>query len=340
MPKKMNRAEPDHSRLIAALRQAGLIGPTDPVLRPLAGGVSSELFLVEEPGRPLVVKRALAKLRVRDDWYADVSRNRVEQAYLRLVSGLMPQSVPRVLFSHPADGWFAMEFLDGTFANWKTLLLQNQAEAAHARRAGEILGRIHRATWGDPAVARAFATLENFRQLRLEPYLETTARRVPDLAALLRAEQERLSRTALALVHGDFSPKNILISPGRFVLLDAEVGWFGDPVFDTAFLLTHLHLKGLVHSADPGPLLALIPAFWAAYAAALGARADADLERRIVRLLLCLLLARMHGKSPVEYLPDPVQREFVTEFVRTHLPRPPERIAEITTAWHAALRRR
>lgn len=309
------------------------------MLRPLTGGISSEILQVDDDGRQFVVKRALAKLRVRDDWYADVSRSRVEQAYFRRVDAIVPHSVPRVLFSHPTEGWFAMEFLGDSFANWKDLLLQKRAEPGQARRAGEMLGRIHRATWGDAALAREFATLENFRQLRLEPYLETTARRLPEFAALLRTEQVRLAQTALALVHGDFSPKNILLSPNRLVLLDAEVGWFGDPVFDTAFLLNHLHLKALVDGASPEPLLALVPAFWDAYSAALGKRADAELERRNVRLVLCLMLARVHGKSPVEYLSAIAQHQFVTEFVRTHLPNPPAQIAEITAHWREGLRR-
>lgn len=336
----MNQPSSDFSAIIAALRAAGLVRTATPALRLLSGGVSSEILHIDDgDGRQLVVKRALAKLRVRDDWFADVSRNRVEQAYFCRVGEIAPGCVPRVLFSHATDGWFAMEYLGGDFANWKTLLLEKNPDPAHARRAGELLGRIHRATWGDAAVAREFATLENFRQLRLDPYLETAAARVPELAELLRAEKERLAGTALALVHGDFSPKNILLAPDRFVLLDAEVGWFGDPVFDTAFLLNHFFLKALLHAADPAPLLELVPAFWNAYALALGPQADAALESRTARLLLCLLLARVHGKSPVEYLTQTAQHAFVTDFVRAHLPRPPAQIAELTAAWRAGLRR-
>jgi hypothetical protein len=101
-------------------------------------------------------------------------------------------------------------------------------------------------------------------------------------------------------------------------VLDAECAWFGDPAFDTAFLLTHLHLKALLHPHA----LALVPAFWSAYVAA----CVQDLEERTVKLLLCLLLARVHGKSPVEYLSE-AQRAFITRFVLTHLPNPPHSLA-------------
>jgi len=325
--------------ITASLRRAGLVHGAEPVIEPLTGGISSEILHIKDGDREFVVKCALAKLKVRDDWFADVSRNQVEDNYLRRVGMIAPGSVPRVLYSQPDEGWFAMEFLGGDFVNWKSELLSNRAETAHAKRAGEILGRIHAATWGDPEVAQEFATLKNFRQLRLEPYLETTAERVTDLAPLLRDEKERLAQTALCLVHGDFSPKNILISPDRMVIVDAEVGWFGDPVFDLAFLLTHFHLKALWQETDPEPALLLVPVFWQAYTNALGSHASADLESRTARLVLCLLLARVHGKSPVEYLTQTSQRDFITAFVRQHLPQPFPTLPLLTASWQEGISR-
>jgi len=327
------------SDLIHQLRRAELVQSEHPVLHPLTGGVSSEILQVQDGDRSFVIKRALAKLKVHDDWFADVSRNQVEENYLRRVGAIAPGSVPRVLHSQPDEGWFAMEFLGGDFVNWKSELLANRAETAHAKNAGKILGQIHAATWGDPQIAQEFATLKNFSQLRLEPYLETTAERVTDLAPLLRDEKERLAQTALCLVHGDFSPKNILISPDRMVIVDAEVGWFGDPVFDLAFLFTHFHLKALLHATDPEPALSLVPVFWQAYTTALGSHADADLESRTTRLVLCLFLARVHGKSPVEYLTETRQRDFITAFVRLHLPRPFPTLSLLTASWQEGISR-
>ncbi len=153
----------------------------------------------------------------------------------------------------------------------------------------------------------------------------------------LLAEAEWLAKTQLALVHGDYSPKNLLVSADRLVVLDAECGWFGDPAFDTAFLLTHLHLKALLHARNPAPLLALIPAFWSAYRIAAGPHVDAALEQRSVRLLLCLLLARVYGKSPVEYLGTPVQRDFITDFVLDRLRTRPVDLSSFTASWRAGL---
>lgn len=321
----------------ASLRRAGLINDQDPVITPLTGGVSSDILKIQTGERAFVVKRALEKLKVRDDWFADVSRNQVEENYLRRVGAIAPGSVPRVLHSQAGEGWFAMEFLGDGFVNWKSELLANRADPMHAKRAGNILGRIHGATWADPLIAKEFATLKNFRQLRLEPYLETSAERLPELAALLRSEKERLAQTALCLVHGDFSPKNILISPDRMVLVDAEVGWFGDPVFDTAFLLTHFHLKALLHSDHPDTILENVATFWKSYVSSLGTQANADLENRTVRLTICLILARVHGKSPVEYLSGDKKREFITAFGHQHLPSPPTRLSSLTALWRDGL---
>lgn len=309
-----------HSDLHPRLQAAGLIAGEAHVT-PLTGGVSSDIVLIESSQGKLVVKAALEKLRVKDDWFADVSRNRVEQDYFEYAARVVPEAIPRILGG--GDGWFAMEYLGNDLHNWKSDLLTGMIEIEYAKLAGEVLGRLHAAFWNDPVARDRFATLSNFHALRIEPYLLTTASRVPEAAEFLRNEAARLAQTQLALVHGDFSPKNLLVGPQRLIVLDAECGWFGDPAFDTAFLLTHLHLKALLHPQA----IRLVHAFWSVYTATLGR----DLEQVTVRLLLCLLLARVHGKSPVEYLSDE-QRAFVTRFVLMHLPNPPS-LAALTDSW-------
>jgi molybdopterin-guanine dinucleotide biosynthesis protein A/aminoglycoside phosphotransferase (APT) family kinase protein len=322
--------------LLPALRAAGLVDGPAPRLTPLGGGVSSDIFLVEDGPARFVVKRALARLRVRDEWRADVGRNRVEQDYLAYAAAAVPGAVPRILHADPEAGWFAMEFLGGELRNWKTELLAGRADPGTARLAGETLGRLHAASWGDPRARDRFATLRNFTDLRIEPYLLTTAARVPEVRGILEEEAARLASTGLALVHGDYSPKNLMVAPGRLVVLDAETAWFGDPAFDAAFLMNHLHLKALLHATAPGPMVALAAAAWAAYARALGPRAGADLEARTVRLTLCLMLARVRGKSPAEYL-DEGRGRLVADFACRHLPNPPATMAALSREWLAAL---
>ena len=163
-----------------------------------------------------------------------------------------------------------MEFIGLEFANWKELLLGGLCRATHAAQAGEILGTIHRRTAGDAEVARKFKTTADFRQLRLEPYLLTTGARHPDLREFFESEAGRLAATHEALVHGDFSPKNIMISDTRMVVLDCEVAWYGDPTFDVAFLLNHFFLKALHHAPTDHGLEKMVAAFWQAYSVGAG----------------------------------------------------------------------
>jgi aminoglycoside phosphotransferase (APT) family kinase protein len=322
-----------HLHLIGQLRSAGLLKSDAVRLTALPGGVSSEIFLVESESGRFVVKQALARLKVRDEWVADVGRNAIEQAFIRLVARIEPAAVPRLLAADAKAGWFAMEYLGPQFINWKTRLLAGHADPGTAYRAGVVLGGIHRETWSDSATAEKFATWPNFYQLRAEPYFETSARRVPDLAPQLLAEVRRLQTAAIALIHGDFSPKNMLVSADRFVVVDAEVACFGDPAFDAAFLLTHLLLKASLHPARAEEFLELGKVFWAAYGRVLKQFMTPELEARTSSLALCLLLARIHGKSPVEYIADQARSDFVTGFVRALLPKPPVALDELFERW-------
>ncbi|MBP6506374.1 MAG: phosphotransferase [Opitutaceae bacterium] len=320
----------------AALCAAGLIGVNEQVeLLPLTGGVSSDIMRVRTTtGRQFVIKQALAKLKVKAAWFANTDRNRVEQAYFAYTATLVPSMVPQLL--HSGDTWFAMEYLDDGFMNWKTELLAGRANLTSAKLAGAFLGQVHRASWDNAAVRTEFATDKNFHDLRIEPYLLTTGLRLPALQSLFEVEAKRLGGSKQALVHGDYSPKNMLVSTDRMFVLDAEVAWFGDPAFDLAFLLTHLHLKILVNVSNSAPTYALIPTFWDRYCTTLGKAADAALEGRTCRLILMLMLARVHGKSPAEYLSTD-QQQTVTDFASAGLLDLPRRLSALTTAWMTAL---
>ena len=292
--------------------------------------------MTDGPGR-FVVKRALPKLNVRDDWFADPGRNSVEHDCLAYLDRIAPGSVPRVLFHDAEAGLFAMEFLDERFANWKTELLLGVAREEDAAGAAKLMGTIHAQSWGDSEAEARFQTWPNFFALRIEPYLITTGSRHPKLKSLFEEEAERLRRTALALVHGDFSPKNILVSRERLVLLDCEAAWFGDPAFDAAFLLNHLLLKALHLPAGRDDYLRLALVCWSEYRAGLAERFDRNLSSRIGRLLLMLMLARVDGKSPVEYIVEEKKKELVRDFVGRMLPPGALAMEEIMDNWRRSL---
>jgi aminoglycoside phosphotransferase (APT) family kinase protein len=303
----------------------------------LSGGVSSEIWLVSDGPERFVVKRALPKLKVRDDWFADPARNRIEHDCLAYLDRIAGGSVPRILFHDAEAGLFAMEFLDERFSNWKTDLLHGVARDGDAVRAAQLMATIHGKSWDDSEVHGGFQTWTNFFALRAEPYLLTTGSRHPKLRSLFAEEAERLGRTALALVHGDFSPKNILLNRERLLLLDCEAAWFGDPAFDAAFLLNHLLLKALHQPSWREDYLRLALVFWSEYRAGLAARFDENLASRIGRLLLMLMLARVDGKSPVEYIVQEPKKEFVREFAGRLLPASAFAMEEIIDNWRRCL---
>lgn len=300
------------------LAAAGLAGPGPLAIEPLTGGVSSDIVRVTlADGRRLCAKRALPKLKVASDWQAPPERNHFEAAWLRRAGRIVPGIAPAVLAEDKANGILLLDYLPPEdFLLWKAELLAGRAAPATPEKVGDALGRIHAATFGDTAVAAEFSTDQLFDALRLDPYLRTLAARQPALAEPILACLEATRTTRLALVHGDVSPKNILVAraDGHPVLLDAECAWYGDPAFDAAFCLTHLLLKALhVHSLAavlPGQAMALF-ATWIRH---LPAAARPDAARRTAVLLPCLMLARIDGKSPVEYL-DTVEQDRIRHIV-------------------------
>ena len=322
---------------LATLRRDGVLRNPDATLTPLTDGVSSEIFCVDDGGDRFVVKRALAKLRVKDEWLADVGRNRYEQLYIAYVAKILPEAVPALRPGSNDRGYFAMELLGPEFSSWKQQMMRGEVQVNDALRAASILGAIHARSASDSEAERLFDTTANFIQLRIDPYLITTGKRHADLQHLFDAEAERLAATRVCLVHGDFSPKNLMVSPARMVLLDCEVAWYGDPAFDLAFLLTHFLLKGLYHAPRPLGFDAMCKAFWQHYVEIAGKAIDTEaLEPRVARLLQMLLLARIDGKSPIEYLREE-QRIWARAFARSRIQAGATSLQDVVESWFAQL---
>ncbi|MHB8493927.1 MAG: phosphotransferase family protein [Casimicrobiaceae bacterium] len=321
------------------LRRRGLVqSDADARWTPLAGGVSSDIWRVDLPDRTLCIKRALPQLKVTQPWFAPIERNAYEWAWIGFASAHCPAAVPAPVASDPWQGIFAMEFLDpGHYPVWKRLLLDGTVSRQTAAQVGAILARLHAASAGDPDIARRFATDAIFQAIRLEPYLLATAARHSDLAARLQAVAQRTAQTRVALVHGDVSPKNILIGPRGPVFIDAECAWYGDPAFDAAFCLNHFLLKCIARPQWSQAYLGCYGAFGEAYLGGATWEPSAGLEARIASLLPALTLARIDGKSPVEYLDDERDQQRVREFARPLVADPPARLDEVLARWRTML---
>jgi len=326
---------PPPPEILDALRRMGLLAAgATPSGEPLAGGVSSDIWRIDLPGGAVCVKRALAKLRVAADWQAPVDRNLYEARWMRHANAAVPGAAPALLGQDATSGALAMRYLSPVdHPLWKDRLRAGHADPDFAGAVAERLVRIHAATAADPVVAAAFPTDAIFYAIRLEPYLLAAARAHPDLTSQLQALVATTQANKRALVHGDVSPKNILAGPAGPVFLDAECAWWGDPAFDLAFCLNHLLLKCLWTPRAQEGFLACFAAMVGRYRAGVVWEPVDALEARVAGLLPGLFLARVDGKSPVEYITAEADKERVRRVARALLRTPPARLEAIRQAW-------
>jgi 5-methylthioribose kinase len=309
------------------LRDIGRIGRGDRVrVRELTGGVSNVVLLVEriDSGPLFVLKQARPQLRVADPWFCGVERVLREVEVLQVCQRLLSSSVakgihaadyevslPEVLFCDAKNFLFGMTAAP-RHEVWKQRLLSGQCDRWIAEASGRLLGRLHAATWHDPEVARQLADQQYFDQLRIDPYYRHVARHHPQLAAPIQQLIDSLAEHPCCLVHGDFSPKNLLVYDRGLMLVDCEVGHYGDPAFDIGFFLSHLLLKAYRAGPRFGEYVQLTIDFWEEYMKwvqpAVGANEYAGLVERAIGNAAGCCLARIEGKSKVDYLDEPTRR--------------------------------
>lgn len=319
--------------IVGQLRAAGLIDNGDIVLEPLTGGVSCDVWKVETPTGPIVVKRPLAQLRVAAEWLAPVERGTSEVRWLRRARGVDARLAPEVLAELPTGHAFAMRFLPGCPV-WKDELIAGRVDADFAAAVGRGIAAVHSATADNDADRAAFPNDAMFAALRVDPFILYVADHDAELAPTLRAIAADLSARKIALVHGDVSPKNILVSADGPVFLDAECAVYGDPAFDLAFCTTHLLLKAVW--LDDARLGAAAAALVDAYRAGIDWEDSSDLLLRAGKLTAALLLARVEGKSPAPYLTDAEHKTVVREQARA-LILAPSPLDALVTQWKRTL---
>ena len=326
--------------LLAYLRECRLIDDDEePAFQALTGGVSNRAILVERAGRESwVIKQALHKLRVEADWYSSPERIQREAAGLRRLAKIIPGHVPDLIFEDNENHILAMTAVPQPHANWKTLLLNGCIDIEFARSFGSLLARIHNAIEHDSALAEEFAERRFFEELRLEPYYGYAATHAPQAATFLHQLIDDTRARRFALVHGDYSPKNVLIHRGSLIILDYEVIHFGDPAFDVGFSLTHFLSKAHHLPAHRKAILGLARRYWQTYQSHLSANLRESVRQYAAKHTLACMLARVAGRSPLEYL-DASERERQKGIVLALIEQDIADVPELIDAFDIELRR-
>lgn len=319
------------------LRESGRLQPGEQIQASvLAGGISNVVLRCHSNVRPaFVLKQSRPQLRTKDPWFCSPDRIWREIATLRLCTKLLKRStihsetcsitatVPELLFEDPSNFAFAMSAAPEPNATWKSALLQGNCSTTIADHCGSLLGSLHAETWHDPAVKQGFDDRQFFDALRLDPYYRFAAHADHEFRGPLQALIESVWNQRHSLVHGDFSPKNLLTFDDGCMLIDFEVGHYGDPAFDLGFFLTHLVLKAIHRQPNAHAYLELADRFWERYESIVRPRFEAlpdasaswdHLQARSLQNLAGCLLARIAGKSKIDY---PVTANTVRMIVRS-----------------------
>ncbi len=333
----------DSTALRNYLIRTGRLGREESVvIRNLAGGVSNRTVLIERPapskgsGEAWVLKQALAKLRVSVDWFCDPARIEREALGLRWLEKLAPPgTITPLVFEDPTEHLLAMRAVPKPHDNLKDVLLAGQLNPdilqQYIVQLGRLLGTIHqRACENREELSRVFTDRSYFETLRIEPYYAYTATQVPQSAEFYNRLIQQTRNRLVTLVHGDFSPKNILVRNGKLVLLDHEVCHWGEPAFDLGFVLTHLLSKAHHVTSRQADYLKATQVLFQAYLDAIDRKTlwSADAEKAAIGNTLGCLLARVSGRSPLEYL-DPNERVRQRETVIHMMVHPPGSLSEL-----------
>ena len=320
------------------LEERGLVEPGTRVqATELEWGVSNVVLAVEAGALRAVVKQALPRLRVEDEWLAKRERSLTEARALELAARLAPGSAPAVLAVDEERCAFAIARAPAGWRNWKEILLGGEIAGDVGERLGALLATIHAETSHDEALLASFDDAEAFAQLRVDPYHRTVMRRWPRLERPIGMVVEEMLDRRLCLVHGDFSPKNVLVGGDRGLwLIDFEVAHAGDPAFDLGFMLNHLMLKAIHRPAAFERYEHAAASFWESYRARVSGRLAPD-PVYVALHTGCLMLSRVDGKSPAEYLTEG-GRLLARSLATRILLEPPGTVEEAWDALGAALR--
>jgi len=299
----------DEGSVLSYLSQRGLLTGSATV-ETLTGGVSCVVLAVSNAEVDLVVKQALPELKTKAKWVADQRRAIVEADAMQVYHAITPESVPELIDCDAAEFTLTMSRLPRSCTNWKMDLLEGRIHPEMGARLGKILAAWHNAAAVSDEIKAKFMEDSLFEQLRVAPFYRAVMDKNPDLQPFISVLIDEITTLKITLVHGDFSPKNIMATTDhRPIVLDFEVAHIGNPVFDLAFLLAHLLCKIIraTQGEEKDLLVETAKQFLASYQQTTRLSVAASLPHHIA----LIALARVEGVSPVNYLDSPAQERLV-----------------------------
>ena len=302
----------DESSVISYLTERKLLSGNATV-EVLTGGVSCVVLAVTSDEREVVVKQALPELKTKAKWVADQRRAIVEAEAMRVYQSITPDSVPELIDCDEANFTLTMSRLPNTCTNWKQDMLEGRIHPEMGEKLGKILAQWHNATAVDAAIKAKFMEGELFEQLRVSPFYRAVAAKNPNLQAVINSLIEEITNEKIALVHGDFSPKNILATPENSpIVLDFEVAHTGNPVFDLAFVSAHLLCKTIrtQSASEKAAITSTALKFLGSYSQT-SQTSRISIAKSLPQHVALIALARVEGISPVNYLDEPAQQKIV-----------------------------
>ena len=300
----------------------------------LTGGVSSDIWKISFLNHIFCIKKSKNKLSVQQDWHAPVIRNYYEHKWYSEVNKIIPKITPKIFYTNNNPYFFVMKYYDTiNFPLWKNELFNFKLDKIFTKNIAINLAKIHNKTFNNNKIANIFNTSELFEDLRINPYIRSTAILHNDVKNILLSIADNLHNTNIALVHGDISPKNILKNNTSPIFLDAECAWYGDPAFDISFCLNHIILKSLALDTIKEKLINHFNILCENYLNNVFWEDPKIYEKRIIKLLCALMLSRIDGKSPVEYISLDFKKDKVRNFSKSILKNPVNSLLEFSEKW-------
>lgn len=295
----------------------------------ITDGVSSDIWYVNSNNKEFCIKRALSKLTVKEDWFAPVERNNYEAKYFSVCKKILPAPFPKILGHDKKKFILAMEWFNSkSYILWKKELLNKKLSISQAENIAKILAKIHSIFYNKKKYEKIFTNDKIFFDIRIEPYIMFTSKHYPKYKSNFLDAANSLVMNKSTIIHGDFSPKNILIGKKSPIILDAETACWGDPIFDLAFCSNHLILKSVLHLDSKRSYINLLHKFIVKYFSYLKIEKKDTCIIRFINLLPLLMLARVDGKSPVEYL-NGYQKKYVRTFSQALLDKKTKNLSEL-----------